>query len=53
VVEVSDFVDTVVEDVAVIEERVVLELPVELTVKLVVDDPVDVVRPSQTSSQSS
>jgi hypothetical protein len=42
-----------VEDVTVIDERVVLELPVELRVKLVVDDSVDVVRPSQVSSQSS
>jgi len=52
-VEVAVFVDTVVEDVSEVEESVVLELPVELKVKLVVDDSVDVVRPSQVSSQNS
>jgi hypothetical protein len=53
VVEVSDSVDTVVDEVSVVEEKVVLELLVELEVKLVVDDSVDVVRPSQVSSQIS
>jgi hypothetical protein len=53
VVEVSDSVDTVVDEVSVVEEKVVLELLVELEVKLVVDDSVDVVRPSQVSSQLS
>jgi hypothetical protein len=52
-VDVSVFVDTVVLEVSVLEEMVVLELPVELKVKLVVDDSVDVVRPSQASSQIS
>jgi len=52
-VEVSVVVDIVVEDVSVVEETVVLELPVELKVKVVVDDSVDVVRPSHLSSQIS
>jgi len=34
----------------VVEEKVVLELTVELKVALVVDDSVDVVRPSHMSS---
>ena len=46
-VEVSDSVDTVV------EEKAVLEPPVELKVKLVVDDSVDAGRPSQVSSHFS
>jgi len=52
-VEVSVLVDTVLEDVSVVEERLVLELHDEVKVKLVVDDSVDVVRPSQRSSQIS
>jgi len=52
-VEVSVVVDIVVEDVSVVEERVVLELPVEVKVMVVVDDSVDVVRPSHLSSQIS
>jgi hypothetical protein len=51
--DVSVFVDAVVLEVSVVEEMVVLELPVALKVKLVVDDSVDVVRPSQVSSQIS
>ena len=54
-VDVPDVVDAVVDDVSVVEVRVVLELsvvelPVELRVALVVDDSVDVVRPSHMSS---
>jgi hypothetical protein len=57
--EVSDVVLAVAVEVSVElvvpvdEERVVLEVPVAVNVKLVVDDSVDVVRPSQVSSQIS
>lgn len=49
----EELADAVVIEVSVVEEVVVWELPVELKVGLAVDDSVDVVRPSQVSSQIS
>jgi hypothetical protein len=58
VVDVPVVVDTVELEVLVVEDRVALvpvldSVVLELKVKLVVDDSVDVVRPSHLSSQSS
>jgi hypothetical protein len=50
---VAVLVDAVAEEVQVVREAVVLELPVVLKVEVTVDDSVEVVRPSQVSSQLS